>query len=119
LEIKLRLSFTCFPGIIVNLSSNDSAENTFDIIFLVRLSSIQLIYFSIEEGSMMSSSESSISNLLRRRGQTASAETVQVVVDVEVVVHVHVQKNRFSGTNFMDGCMSAIIALFGYGYKPL
>ena len=67
----------------------------------------------------MSSSESSIRNLLRRRGQAALAETVQVVVDVEVVVDVHVQKNRFSGTNFMDGCMSAITALFGYIYKPL
>jgi hypothetical protein len=70
---------------------------------------------------MMSSSESSIRNLLRRRGQAALAETVQVVVDVEVVVDVHVQKNRFSGTNFMDSMqlLSAIIALFGYGYKPL
>ena len=42
---------------------------------------------------MMSSSESSIRNLLRRRGQAALAETVQVVVDVEVVVDVHVQTN--------------------------
>jgi hypothetical protein len=52
----------------------------------------------------MLSSELSMRNLLRRQG--ALAKTVQVVVDV--VVEVQVQKNRFSGTNFMGDCVSAI-----------
>jgi hypothetical protein len=52
----------------------------------------------------MMSPELSRINLLRR--QATLAKMVQVVVDV--VVDVHVQNNRFSGTNFMGDCVPAM-----------
>lgn len=54
-----------------------------------------------EDGSIVS--KFSIRNLLRRPGQFTLVKTVQVEIEVDVVVDVHVQKNRFCGTKLWVG----------------